>query len=106
MSGRRRQTRVTFVNSSGVLRVSRDVIVEQSKYDEFVAVSSEPGVPGEVLTVAFCGKHHRKIVTVRVTASRPRLVNGRVKHELQLKRVDSHADHGASERGTAGSGSE
>jgi hypothetical protein len=106
MSGRRNQTRVTFVNSSGVLRVSRDVIVEKSKHNEFVAVSSEPGVPGDLLTIAFCGNNDREIVTVRVTASRPRLVNGGVKHELQLKRVDCHADHGADERGAAGSGSE
>jgi hypothetical protein len=106
MSGRRNQSRVTFVNSSGVLRVSRDVIVEQPMHDEFVAVSSEPGVPGELLTIAFCGNDDREAVTVRVTASRPRLVNGDVKHELKLKRVDSHADHDEVERSAAGSGSE
>jgi hypothetical protein len=106
MSGRRNQSRVTFLNSSGVLRVSRDVIVEKPEHDEFVAVSSEPGVPGDVLTIALCGKHDREIVTVRVTASRPRLVNGGVKHELTLVRVDSQTDHGGAERGAAESGSE
>jgi hypothetical protein len=89
---------VTFVNSCGVLRVSRDVIVEKMVGDELVAVSSEPGVAGDELTIALCVNQVRETVTVRVMASRPRLVNGDVKHELRLKRVDSHAKYGATRR--------
>jgi KaiC/GvpD/RAD55 family RecA-like ATPase len=106
MSGRRNHTRVTFVNASGVLRVSRDVVVEKVADDEFVAVSNEPGIAGDVLTIAFSVKQAREMVTVRVMASRPRLVNGAVKHELKLKRVNSHAAYGAIDRGAAESGSE
>src|SRR5262245_33289132 len=89
MSGRRTQSRVNLVNSSGVLRVSRDVVVEGIVDDAFVAVSDEPGIVGDVLTIACCVNQVRQTVTVLVTASRPRLVNGVVKHELKLKRVDA-----------------
>jgi hypothetical protein len=106
MSGRRNQARVTFANSSGVLRVSRDVVVEKAVGDEFVAVSSEPGIAGDVLTIAFSANKVRETVKVRVMASRPRLVNGGVKHELKLKRIDSHAVSGATEHGAAESESE
>jgi hypothetical protein len=89
MSGRRTQSRVNVVNSSGVLRVSRDVVVEGIVDDAFVAVSDEPGIVGDALTIACCVNQARQTVTVVVTASRPRLVNGVVKHELKLKRVDA-----------------
>jgi hypothetical protein len=97
---------VNFVNSSGVLRVSRDVVVEGIVDDAFVAVSDEPGIVGDVLTIACSVNQVRQTVRVLVTASRLRLVNGGVKHELKLKRVDSHAAYGATERGAAESGSE
>lgn len=97
MSGRRNQSRVTFVNSTGVLRVSRDVVVEKVMADELVAVSHEPGIAGDVLTIAFSVNQVRETVTVLVMSSRPRVVNGVVKHELKLKRVDSDAVYGATE---------
>jgi len=80
---------VNVVNSSGVLRVSHDVVVEGIVDDAFVAVSDEPGIVGDVLTIACCVNQVRQTVTVLVTASRPRLVNGVVKHELKLQRVDA-----------------
>jgi len=80
---------VNVVNSSGVLQVSRDVVVEGIVDDAFVAVSDEPGILGDVLTIACCVNQVRQTVTVLVTASRPRLVNGVVKHELKLKRADA-----------------
>jgi len=91
MSGRRHRSRVTFLNSRGVLRISRDVVVEKAADNEFVAVNSEPGVPGEVLKIAFSANDSREEDTVRVTASRPVLVDGVVKHELRLERLDCHA---------------
>jgi hypothetical protein len=89
MSGRRTQSRVNLVNSSGVLRVSRDVVVERIVDDAFVALSDEPGIVGDVLTIACSVNQVRETVLVLVTASRPRLVNGAVKHELKLTRADS-----------------
>ena len=86
--------------------MSRDVVVEKILDDELIAVSHEPGVAGDVLTITFSVNQVRETVRVLVTASRPRVVNGSLKHELKLKRVDSHAAYGATERGAAGSGSE
>jgi len=103
MSGRRNQSRVNFVNSSGVLRVSRDVAVEEIVDDVFVAVSDEPGIVGDLLTIACSVNQVPETVTVVVTASRPRMVNGVVKHELKLKRADSQraaTKHGAAESGS------
>ena len=91
MSGRRNHSRVTFVNSRGVLRVSRDVVIEKATDHEFVAMSGEPSVLGDVLTIAFSTKGRRETQKVRVMASRPILVDGIVKHELRLERVDVHA---------------
>jgi hypothetical protein len=88
MSGRRNHPRVTFLNSRGVLHVSRDVEIEKAVDDEFVAMSSEPAVPGDVLTIAFSADGSRKTQTVRVTDSRPVVVQGVVKHELRLERVE------------------
>ena len=88
MTGRRNHPRVTFLNSRGVLHLSRDVVIEKAVDNEFVAVSSEPGVPGDVLTIAFSAEDNRKTQTVRVTASRPVMVRGVVKHELRLERVE------------------
>jgi len=106
MSGRRNQSRVTFVNASGVLRVSRDVLVKKVANDELVAVSDEPGVAGDVLMIAFSMNEVRETVTVQVMASRLRLVNGAVKHELKLRRIESHAACGANGCGAGESESE
>ena len=94
------------MNSRGVLRVSRDVVIEKTADHEFLAMSNEPGVPGDVLTIAFSTKGSRETQTVRVTASRPVLVRGVVKHELRLERVDVHAAHGDTRWAHAESGSE
>jgi len=81
------------LNSRGVLRISRDVVVEKAADNEFVAVSSEPGVPGDVLTIALATKGSPETQTVRVTASRPVLANGVVKYKLRLKPVDVDDAH-------------
>ena len=106
MSGRRNHSRVTFVNSHGVLRVSRDVVIQKTADHEFVAMSNEPGVPGDVLTIAFSTTGGRETQIVRVMASRPVLVKGVVKHELRLERVDDHAAHCDTRWAHAESGSE
>jgi hypothetical protein len=86
--------------------VSRDVVVERVLDDELVAVSHEPAIAGDVLTITFSVNQVRETVRVLVTASRLRLVNGGVTHELTLKRVDAHAAYGGTERGAAESGNE
>ena len=87
MSGRRSHSRVRFSNTKGMLRVSRDVVVTRTTQREYVAVSGQPGVPGDVLTVAFVERDDRLSEVVQVVASRPVVVDGVVKHELQLSRL-------------------
>ena len=91
MSGRRNRARITLLNSDGMLRISRDVVMKKAAENEFVALSSEPSGPGDVFTIAFSTEDPRKTATVRVTGRRPVVVDGVVKYELRLKRLDGHA---------------
>ena len=70
-----------------MLRISRDIVVTRTTQREYVAVSGHPGVPGDVLTVAFVERGDRLSEAVQVVASRPVVVDGVVKHELQLSRL-------------------
>jgi hypothetical protein len=92
MSGRRNRARITLLNSDGMLRISRDVVIKKAAENEFVALSSEPSGPDDVLTIAFSTEDRRQTATVRVTGRRPVVVDGAVKYELRLKRLDDHAD--------------
>src|SRR5512134_1245748 len=87
MSGRRRHKRVAFENSQGVLHISHDIVVKKSQDNEFLAVSSHPGVRGDVLKIVLGAGHSPATETVRVRGSRPVLVDGAVKHELRLERI-------------------
>jgi hypothetical protein len=78
---------VAFVNSGGVLRISRDVVVKEATAEEFVAISLEPAVAGDVLTIAVAAKEAGDTESVRVIASRPFVRNGGVVHELRLARL-------------------
>lgn len=91
MSGRRSHSRVKFGNARGVLRISRDVLITRETKDGFVAMSSEPGVPGDVLTIAVVTDKGRELEAVRVMASCPVVVNGFVRHELRVERFVAHA---------------
>jgi hypothetical protein len=87
MSGRRKHSRITLLNSPGVLQISRDVVVERATDNGWTAISREPGVVGEELRVVFPANGDRATERVRVTASRPMLIDGSVKHELRLEPV-------------------
>jgi hypothetical protein len=94
--GRRKQPRITLLNSPGVLRISRDVVVERATDNGWTAISREPGVVGEELTVVFPANGDKAPELVRVTASRPMLIDGSVKHELRLESVDPAASRSPS----------
>ena len=96
MSGRRKHSRITLLNSPGVLRFSRDVVMEKTTDNGWMAISREPGVVGEVLTVVFPANGDRAAQRVRVTASRPILIDGSVKHEVRLEPVDPAANRNPS----------
>lgn len=90
MSARRRDSRMDFLNTDGVLRVLRDVIVRRTERDEFVALSSEAGIKGETLTIYFANDGN-KPVPVRVIDSCPTIVEGFVRHQLRLTCLDREA---------------
>jgi hypothetical protein len=96
MSGRRKHSRITLLNSPGVLRFSRDVVMERATDNGWTAISREPGVVGEELRVVFSANGDRATELVRVTASRPMLIDGSVKHELRLEPVDPAANRNPS----------
>lgn len=103
MSGRRKLSRITFLNSLGVLRISHDVFVERAADNEMIAVSTEPAIPGEELTIVFAANDYQETDAVRVVASRPVFADGALKHELRLRRIearlvatDNHQDPGES----------
>jgi hypothetical protein len=90
MSVRRRDSRLEVVNAEGVLRVLRDVMVRRTDNAEFIAISGEPGVRGEVLTI-FLAKDGHAPFSVRVVDSKPTMVEGSVRHQLRLRSVDADA---------------
>ncbi len=83
MSGRRRETRLEMINSEGVIKVLRDVMVRRGDGREFVARSSEGAVTGEILTIQFASDGYAP-VPVRVIASTPILLDGSLQHQLRL----------------------
>ena len=87
MLGRRSHPRCVIAASvEGVLRVSRDVLVRARDHEHVTVVSREPGVPGErgQLTTPML---NAESLGVRLCTSRPIVMDGSVRHELQLKLV-------------------
>ena len=90
MFGRRSHARFTVTPSvKGVLRVLSDVVVQAREAEDVIAIAREPGIIGEHLTMELMGRDENMGVLVRVTESRPVIVDGAVRHRLRLCRVDS-----------------
>src|SRR5262245_29609617 len=90
MLGRRSHPRCVIPASiEGVLCVSRDVLVRARDHEHVTVVSREPGLPGErgQLTMPMA---NAESMAVRLSTSRPVVIDGAVRHELQLKLVVEH----------------
>lgn len=72
--------------SEGVLRVLRDVLVQEADDREIVAISREAAVAGEMLTIEMAGAPSAAPVRTHVIDSRPLIVDGAVRHRLRLRR--------------------
>ncbi len=83
----RRDARVEFANTEGVLRVLRDVVVRRLKNGDIVATGTDPGRLGEEVTVHLTGPEGVD-VRARIVDSRPVLVGGFVRHRIRLAVVD------------------
>ena len=93
MFGRRGyQRQVVPDGTKGVMRVLRDVVVQpvnhnEANHNEWLAVSREAGVVGEVLTLDRNVHHCTSSLRVRVANSQPVIVNGSVRHRMRLERL-------------------
>ena len=88
MSGRRRHTRFSVTPpADGVVRIPRDILVEEGVGKDLVVVSPSPGVVDEVLTLQLFDKGSRASLRVQVAESRPIVVEGLVRHRLRLRVV-------------------
>jgi hypothetical protein len=85
MLGRRSHPRCVIAASlEGVLCVSRDVFVRALDAEHVSVVSREPGVPGEHNQLN-APAMNAESAAVSVTSSRPVVMDGAVRHVLQLK---------------------
>jgi len=86
--GRRSHARFNLHPSSeGVLRVLRDVIVQRIDNNEVIAIGREAAAVGELLTVEIAEADAAPGVSVRVVESRPIILDGAVRHQLRLQRI-------------------
>jgi hypothetical protein len=89
MSGRRSHARFSVLRSpEGVLRVMREVVIQSATNDQIVAVSEQPGVLGELVSVKLAAQD-RDGLQARVLESQPIVVDGNVRHQLRLHQVTS-----------------
>lgn len=85
MSGRRTHER--FAPSQpwdGALKVLRDVIVREDAEGGLVVIAQAPGVIGERMTLDVAGGGQVVTFSVRVRESRPVILEGSVRHRVQL----------------------
>jgi len=88
MPGRRRDQRFTLsVPWEGALRVPADVVIERYGEKEVWVVSTAPAHRNELLTLDATGWGPPVTMNVRVTNSVPVLIDGVVRHRLQLEIV-------------------
>jgi hypothetical protein len=85
MAGRRGYPRFEIANAEGVLRVLHDVILDRSNTREVIAIATEPGLRGEIVTVHVAGE--RAGIKAKVVDSRPVIIDGAVRHRLRLTPV-------------------
>jgi hypothetical protein len=91
MSGRRGYARLNLTSAlGGVLRVLRQaLVVQRAERGEFVAISSEPGVVGETLSLDLTADDAEVSLPVRVHDTRPIVVDGALRHRLVLQPLES-----------------
>jgi hypothetical protein len=76
-----------------MLRVLQEVVIQTTRHDHTIALSREPGVLGELVTVQF---PHRldSNVWARVLDSQPVVVDGSVRHQLRLHHLGEASAEG------------
>ena len=87
MSGRRSHVRFAVLQSpQGMLRVLQDVVVQNTRPDHTIALSREPGVVGELVSVQF--PQDNSDLRAKVLHSQPIVIDGKVRHQLRLHHLN------------------
>ena len=86
MSGRRSHVRYAVLQSpEGMLRVLQDVVIQNTRPEHTIALSREPGVLGELVSVQFPHRERDDTsIWARVLDSQPVVIDGSVRHQLRL----------------------
>jgi hypothetical protein len=71
------------------MRVLRDVVVDRTHADEFLAVSHAAGVLGEEMTLDLIGAGSSLALKVQVLDSRPVIIDGSVRHRIRLRLLNA-----------------
>jgi hypothetical protein len=86
MSGRRSHVRFAVLQSpQGMLRVLQDVVIQDIRSGCTVALSREPGVVGELVSVQF--PQDDSDIRAKVLESHPVVIDGNVRHQLRLSHM-------------------
>ena len=92
MSGRRSHDRFAVLQPpDGVLRVLEEVVIQNTHTDHTIALSREPGVRGELVSVQF-PLGDDVDVWAKVLDSQPVVVDGNVRHQLRLRHLVEASD--------------
>ena len=96
MSGRRSHVRFAVLQSpQGMLRILQDVVVQNTRPDHTVALSREPGVVGELVSVQF--PQDNSDVRAKVLESQPVVIDGSVRHQLRLHHLNGDSAEAAND---------
>lgn len=86
--GRRSYARFSIEPSGqGVLRVLRDVIIQEIGSDELMVIGREAAAVGDSLTLELATLDGASPLNVRVVECRPLVVDGALRHRLRLQRI-------------------
>lgn len=92
MSGRRSHPRFAVATPwDGAMRVLRDVLIQRTETGELQAVSQQPAIAGEEMTLDLVGGGETIGLKVKVIDSRPMILNGAVRHRIRLTLLNAEA---------------
>lgn len=102
MSGRRGHQRSTIGSpeSSAVVRILRDVVIERLDHEELVVISRTSAVIGEEMSLQLFSPSDCIALTVRVLDSRPAVIAGSMRHRLRVMVMKPGAQETQSNRGS------
>jgi hypothetical protein len=86
MSGRRSHARFAVIPAAEArFRLLRDIVVQSVESGDITAISREPGIVGETVTVEVPRQRATELLSIQVVDSRPFLTEGNLRHQLKLR---------------------